>query len=68
MALTYTVEVTFTDRTRDASGGYVTFVAVVTVSAENDTDATLIACQMAHAIRADLDPMVLGATITSCIA
>ena len=66
--LTYEVRVILTDRTRDASGGYVTFVALVTVLADNDTEATLTACQMAHAIRADLDPMVLGATITSCIA
>lgn len=66
--LTFTVNVTFTDRSRDASGNYVTYTAIVTVLAADDTEATLVACQIAHAIRADLDPMVLGARITDCVA
>lgn len=66
--LTYSVDVTYTDRTRAADGSYVEYVARVTVAAEDDTEATLVAAQMAHAIRCDLDPMVLRTTITDCIA
>lgn len=67
MADIFTVAVTFTDRSRTPDGGYVTFRSVVRVLADDDIDATLVACQMTHAIRADLDPMVLGATITDVV-
>lgn len=66
--LTYHVNVTWTDRTRAADGGYVTYLARVTVLADDDTEATLVAAQLAHAIRADLDPMILSTRITDCIA
>lgn len=64
---TYTVAVQHTDRTRNADGTYRTFTAIVQVLADTDNEATMVACQMTHAIRADLDPMVLGARITDLI-
>ena len=64
---TYTVDVTYTDRTRAADGSYVTYRSVVTVEADDDTDATRTACQLVHCIRADLDPMVLGSSITDLV-
>lgn len=61
--LTFAVDVTFTDRSRLDDGTYRTFRTRVTVLATDDVDATQAACQMAHAIRCDLDPMVLGAAV-----
>lgn len=61
----YTVEVTWTDRSRTPDGGYRQYTSTVEVMAETDAEASLVACQMVHAIRADLDPMVLGSEILS---
>ena len=65
--MVFTVEVTYTDRTRLPDGGYRTFIAVVDVMADSDIDARLVAVQMATAIRCDLDVMPLGDRIV-CVA
>jgi hypothetical protein len=67
MAAVYEVEVLWTDRTRNDDGGYVSYTARIEVLADTDTEATLVASQMAHAIRADLDPMILSAEIISIV-
>lgn len=61
--MTFDVDVHFTDRTRLADGTYRMFRARVTVDATNDTDATMVATQLAMAVRADLNPMALGANV-----
>ena len=66
--LTFTVDVTLTDRMRNADGTYRTYLARVTVLAQNDTEARLIAIQMATAIRSDLDVMPLGDRLVDVVA
>lgn len=64
---TFTVRVEFTDRSRNEDGSYRTYHATVEVLADSETEATQVASQMAHAIRADLDPMILGARVTDVV-
>lgn len=61
----FTVAVTFTDRTRLPNGRYREFLTHVDVIALSDTEARLVAVQMATAIRADLDVMPLGDRIVA---
>lgn len=67
--LEFTVEVCYTDRSRTTDGTFTTFTTSVTVLAETDTEARLIAAQMADAIRRDkTDGMVLSATVVGVAA
>lgn len=63
----FTVEVTYTDRTRLLNGRYQTFTSIVEVMAEDDREARLVAVQLVTAIRCDLDVMVLGERVTDCV-
>lgn len=65
--VTYTVDVDVTDRTRRDDGSYVAVTRRVEVAAIDDTEATLVACQLVLAIRSDIDPMVLGARIVDLV-
>lgn len=66
--LTYTVQVDFTDRSRNADRTFVTSTRTVTVLADNDTEATLVATQLVTALRADLDGMPVASRILDCLA
>lgn len=64
----FTVRVTHTDRSRTADGHFNKFYTSVEVAADTDIEATLIAAQMASAIRRDIDGMVIGTTIEEVAA
>ena len=64
--LTFTVEVDFTDRRRNASG-FVTSTGFVSVLAMTDTDATLTAAQMVDGML-PADSMVTATRITDIAA
>lgn len=64
--MTYEVLVEFTDR-QVVDGAFKTYPSTVTVTADSDTEATLIAAQMVAAIRCDLSGMVVATTITNLI-
>jgi len=64
--LTFTVQVTHTDRTRTPAGRFNEFTTNVEVLADTDTDAACIAAQMVGCLRGN--GMVLGTRITNCIA
>jgi hypothetical protein len=72
MADTFTVEVDFTDRTRNADRTFVTFTSTVRVLADTDTQATQMAAQMVAAIRdtafngEQIDGMVIATRLISC--
>ena len=61
--LTFTVEVTHTDRTKVA-GRFRAFTTSVEVLAPTDVDAVTVACQMVGAVRSAIGGMVIGARIT----
>lgn len=69
MDLEFTVAVGHTDRTRTVDGGFTTYTTTVTVFADTDVNARLIAAQMVDAIRRDkVDGMVLSAQIIGVVA
>lgn len=59
----WTVDVTFTDRTRLPSGGFREFKTTVNLSAQTSAEAILVACQMVASLREALGCMVTGARI-----
>jgi hypothetical protein len=63
----WTVEVELTDRSRHADRTFVVFRTTVEVSADTETEARLVAEQMAGAIRHDLDAMVLGSRVLEVV-
>jgi len=63
MADTFTVRVTYTDRSRHSDRTFVEFYSTVEVLADSDTEATMVASQMVDAIRFDIDGMVIAARV-----
>jgi len=62
--MTFTVRVEYTDRTI-VGQAFRTLPTTVHVEADDEVEATLVAAQMAAAIRCNLDGMVIGTSITS---
>lgn len=62
---TFRVEVTYTDRSRDAEGRFRTFTTEVEVVAADEVEAIQLAAQMVDAIRARIDGMVTATRIVA---